>query len=697
MNMCRLTRRTFLRLCALTAAGSVAAACDLAAPQAGPPTQAPATSAPAAPPTSAPTAAPVRLELAGGDADVWAWRRQATGMLAGDCAEAYLAVGDAKAALTRDGERFTALARLGEGRNTLVAVCRQPDGGEDRSNVVTLNVPLKRRPTAVISISIEGAGIVLDGSTSQPDEAGGAKIAKYHWSFRSDNPSELAVYSDAPPAGGTAAGQRITVATPSADGEYYVSLRVVDAEGHEDTSSNYFVVSESQARIPDYDKENAAWIESAVVYGVVVRKFGDPAFQGIVDRLDYLKDLGVDALWLSPINTSPSGDYGYAVVDYFGINPDFGTKDDFKKLIDEAHARGIRVLMDFVPNHTSAEHPYFQDAQARGKQSPYYDFYDRDESGEPTHYFHWEHLPNLNYDNPEVERFMLEAFSYWVREFGVDGFRTDACWGVKERKPDFWPKWRRELKRIKPDVLLLAEASARDPYYFDNGFDAAYDWTAALGKWAWEPAWSSRTLLIYNLNAALTNNGQGFHPDALIFRFLNNNDTGTRFITKHGEEMTRVATALLLTLPGLPCVYTGDEIGAWFHPYDDPLPLVWNEDKYPGLRDYHKKLIALRKATPSLHSRQWRPVDAQPSKQIYSYLRYVDPAEQPTLVLLNFSDQELAAELVLPEAFAAFGQQRSLRDLLNDETLTLANSGPLKVPMPAWGARILSGEIGSKQ
>ena len=485
-------------------------------------------------------------------------------------------------------------------------------------------------------------------------------------------------------------GKRVVVAAPTVDGEFYVSLRVVDTEGREDTGASYFVVAGGQPRIPDYDTENTAWVERAIVYGVIARKFGDPAFQAVTDRLDYLKDLGINALWFSPITNSPAGDFGYAVIDYFNVHPDLGTMDDFKKLVQEAHARGIRVLIDFVPNHTSDEHPYFKDAQARGKESPYYDYYDRDAAGKPTHYFDWENLPNLNFDNPEVERFMLEAFSYWVREIDVDGFRTDACWGVKERKPDYWPRWRRELKRIKPDLLLLAEASARDPYYFENGFDVAYDWTAALGKWAWELVWDSKTLLIYNLNSALTNNNQGFHPDALIFRFLNNNDTGTRFITTHGLEMTRVAAALLLTLPGVPCVYTGDEVGAWYRPYYDEMPMTWDEKKYPGLRDYYKKLIALRNDTPSLHSRQWQPLEAAPSKQVYAYLRYVDPAQQPVLVLLNFSDQELEAEIALPDAFISFGQQPALHDLLAEATIAIQTASPLTISMPAWGARILT-------
>jgi glycosidase len=683
-----------LRLAATTAIGAVVAACETSAqPTASmptPPTLPLAPDAtPAAGPTTAPTAAAVQIALAGGDADVWAWQRQVAGRMAGDCAEAYLAVGEGRAELKREGERFSALAPLQEGKNAMSAVCRQQDGREERSSVQTYTVRLTRRPTAVPILSIADGGIVLDGSASQPEEQGGTPIAEYSWSFRADNPAAL----DSPGAqrdGERLVGQRVVVTPPAADGEYYVSLRVVDAEGRQDSGASYFVVAGGQARIPDYDTENTAWVESAIVYGVIPRKFGDPAFQAVAERLDYLKDLGINALWFSPITNSPAGDFGYAVTDYFDVNPDLGTKDEFKKLVQEAHARGIRVLIDFVPNHSSDEHPYFKDAQARGKDSPYYSYYDRDEAGNPTHYFNWENLPNFNFDNPEVQRFMLEAFSYWVREIDVDGFRTDACWGVKERNPEYWPRWRRELKRIKPDLMLLAEASARDPYYFENGFDVAYDWTAALGKWAWELVWDSKTLLTYNLNSALTNNNQGFHPDALIFRFLNNNDTGTRFITTYGLEMTRVAAALLLTLPGVPCVYTGDEIGAWYRPYYDEMPMVWDEQKYPDLRDYYKTLIALRAQTPSLHSRQWQPLEVTPGKQVYGYLRYVGTADQPLLVLLNFSEEELEAEVALPEAFATFGQQRGLRDLLSREASAVTSTAPLKVRMPAWGVQILA-------
>jgi len=557
----------------------------------------------------------------------------------------------------------------------------RPQGGQ------VFPIPARRGPVASLLLAVEDGALVLDGSATRPDAEDGAAIVRYAWAARDGNPAPLLAAG-----GGALEGARVTLATPPVDGEYYLSLQVEDAAGRQDSAASYFVVAEGQPRVPDFDREHPAWIDRAVVYGVIPRKFGDPALAGVTERLDDLKELGVDALWLAPINPSPPGDFGYAVLDYVAVHPGLGTKEEFRRLVREAHARGIRVLIDFVPNHSSAEHPFFQDAQRRGQESPYYDFYNRDGRGAPTHYFDWEHLPDLNFDNPEVERFMLAAFAHWVREHDVDGFRVDVAWGVKERKPDFWPRWRRELQRIKPDLLLIAEASARDPYYFDNGFDAAYDWTGELGKWAWEKVFDPPAGLPARLHAALTNGGAGFHPDALVFRFLNNNDTGTRFISEHGEGMARVAAALLLTLPGLPCVYTGDEIGAWYRPYADKLPLSW-EERYPGLRDHYRRLIALRKAHPALHSPRWLPLDARPAEHVYAYARLAEPLGPPALVLLNFSDQAREAELDLPADFAARIAGKPLRDLLADAPLTPSVLAPFRVPLPAWGARVLVPEV----
>src|SRR5688572_23942572 len=560
------------------------------------------------------------IRLNGSSADVWTFRKRAMGSLDNPAACQVVLVDNSNTHVEAllYGSSFSAEVPIRPGANPLKAVCRYTDKEEELSNEINFTGQLQQRPTAIINSSLSNGRLALDGTGSLPDELENQPIREYIWSARLDNPAAVLV------GGGVGqhefkeeiSGTSIEIELPAVDGEYYFSLRVVDQGGREDSSTTYFVVEGGQPRIPDFDHENPAWVEEAIVYGVIPRLFGSPGARAIQDKLDDLADLGINAIWLAPINATI--DYGYSVTDYFELRDNFGTKEDFLAMVQAAHARGIRILMDFVPNHTSNEHPYFKDTVEKGSDSPYWDFYDRDENGDYTYYFDWTHLPNLNYKNPEVRRMMIEAFAYWVREFDVDGFRVDACWGVQERRPDFWLEWRRELKRIKPDLLLLAEASARDPYNVENGFDAAYDWTYQPGGWAWKVVWDAYKyrLLSYNLTSALTNRPEGFHPDALIFRFINNNDTGKRFITRHGEGVTRVATTLLLTQIGIPSIYTGDEYGLEFEPYQQLEPLNF-EEQYPSLRDYHKKLITLRKALPSLHSRLWSLItpDAVPDRK----------------------------------------------------------------------------------
>ena len=427
-----------------------------------------------------------------------------------------------------------------------------------------------------------------------------------------------------------------------------------------------------------------AWVADAVVYGVIPGRFGPDGLRSVTERLPHLHDLGATALWLSPINASPPGDFGYAVTDYFALNPAVGTEADLTELVQAAHRLGIRVLMDFVPNHTSAQHPMFRDAEARGTASPYYSFYDRDAAGEPTHYFDWTHLPNLDFANPAVRRLVLDAFAYWVREFDVDGFRVDVAWGIKERAPDFWPLCRHELASVKPDVLLIAEAGARDPYYLANGFDAAYDWTDELGHWAWEDVFSPREGIAGRLRAALTNGDQGYPPGTRIFRFLNNNDTGVRFVDTHGPELTRAAFTLLLTLPGLPCLYTGDEVGASYQPYDEVFPIDWEHDPH-GFRPFLQELIGLRRRLPSLHSLAWDLLDVEQSDRVLAYARHTG-SDLATLIALNFSGEPVEAAVRLTGAFEGGVQ---LLNALGDDVVQVRRDRSVRVPLPAWGARIL--------
>jgi cyclomaltodextrinase len=684
-----LNRREFLRLSLVLTGSALAAACQKT-PIGTTPTPVKGTMTPEL---------EAGIQMNGGDADAWIHNKLVRGSLENPevCQDVSIDNGGIRLGAVVKGQSFFAEVPIRPGSNALTAICQHADEQEESSPEITITGRLEQRPTTIITTSLSNGLIALDGGGSLPDRIEKQPIREYIWSPRPDNPAAVRVKTsadqDTQEFEKKVSGTSLEIEFPSVDGEYYFSLRVIDQAGREDTSTTYFVVENGQPRIPDYDHENPAWVENAIVYGVIPRLFGSPGARAIQDRLDQLADLGINALWLAPINATI--DYGYSVTDYFELRDNFGPKEDFRAMVQAAHERGIRVLMDFVPNHTSNEHPYFQDTVQKGQASNYWDFYDRDEKGDYTYYFDWTHLPNLNYDNPEVRQMMIEAFSYWVREFDVDGFRVDACWGVQERRPDFWPEWRRELKRIKPDLLLLAEASARDPYNFDNGFDAAYDWTENLGNWAWSGFWGDQApevetaQMIDLLKSALTNKPEGYHPDALIFRFLNNNDTRTRFIATHGEGLTRVATALLLTLPGIPCIYTADEAGQWFLPYSDGAPISFRE-RYRGLRDYHKRLIAQRKQIPSLHSRLWQLVEAEPASQVLGYVRFLEGNVQPVLVLLNFSSEPAEVAVSLPDGFAALADPAALQDLLNDEPVAVGARNELRVAVSAYGVRILA-------
>jgi len=624
----------------------------------------------AATPDAGPT---IALDKRGGDA--WAWEKRLSGACPGCPPDAAieLRVGDRAFPAEQDGDVFAATVRFDPGPNAVVAVATLPDGSELRSQPVVYDVKLAPRPTARLALRIEGDRVLFDATASAPSDCDGAPIRAW-WVGA---PLELAVLAPG----------LVAASVPTVDGEYYATLTVEDEAGRKDEAAACFVVEHGAARVPDPVHERAAWIAPAVVYGVVPRNFDPPGFAGVAARLDDLRDLGVTALWFSPITRTPPGLFGYEVTDYFQTNPAYGTRDEFKALVDAAHARGIRVLIDFVPNHTSAEHPYFRDAAAFGEGSAYWDFYDRDAGGNPTHYFTWTHLPNLNYDHPEVRRFMLEAMTFWVREIGVDGFRVDAVWGIQERRPDWLVDLLADINRIKPDSLLIAEASARDPFWFELGFDAAYDWTEELGRWAWGEALGGVAPIGEAMVEALTNSGTGYHPEALVMRFLNNNDTGARFVTTYGPGFYKSALAMLLTLPGLPCLFTGDEVGAEFEPYATAGPIAWDDPNH--LRPYVKELIALRRGTPALHSRRWLPLAVEPAAPCFGYLRLADdPAAAPVVVLLNVSATDVEAIVTLPAEAGLFGG--TMTDLLTDETLAPPADGAFSATLPGWGVRVVA-------
>jgi cyclomaltodextrinase len=434
-------------------------------------------------------------------------------------------------------------------------------------------------------------------------------------------------------------------------------------------------------------REHPSWIDSAVIYAPIPALWGDEGAATLDKRLPYLKRLGVDALWLWPPSERRAYGEEYAITDYFKLDPSWGPVSAFKKMVNDAHALGMHVLLDIVPNHMSDQSPYFKDAQAYGKASHYYDFFDRDKNGNPTHYFDWTNLPNLNYDNPEVRAMITEAFVHWVRDYGVDGFRVDAAWGVERRRPSFWPELRGAVKRVDPDVLMLAEASAVDPYYFTHGFDVAYDWTHHPGQWAWKSAFDFPQDTGALLLPAITNPPHGFAPGALVMHFLNNNDTGIRFVDQYGPKLTRVAATLMFTLPGVPEMFAGDEIGASYEPYSNLAPIDW-KDRY-GFLPLYRRLIWLKHELAALHSTRIDVLTASAD----SALAYIRPSADPRsslLVLLNFGSKQRDLSITTTPELASIVGNGTMRDLLTNRTVRLhVGASSVGYRMPATTEMVL--------
>jgi cyclomaltodextrinase / maltogenic alpha-amylase / neopullulanase len=249
---------------------------------------------------------------------------------------------------------------------------------------------------------------------------------------------------------------------------------------------------------------------------------------------------------------------------------------------------------------------------------------------------------------------------------------------------------RKEVERIQPGVLLLAEASARDSYYMSHGFDAAYDWTGELGHWAWQGVFGPPGQLpnLRELRAALTNEGRGFPAGdaAGVVHFLNNNDTGERFIVAHGVTTTRLAAALLLTIPGIPLVYTGDEVGASFEPYAHPPPLGWSDPDH--LLALYTRLIHLRREIPALRSPRLRLIHTSRDESVLAYMREADEPERNVTILLNFGKSSFD----LPLSAIQDGKKPTLswwaEDLLSG-TRTVAPPDAESIRVASRGALLL--------
>ncbi len=611
---------------------------------------------------------------------------------------------------------FSVTVTLAEGVNTLVAEA-DSGGTTIRSDTLRLSLGYRLRPRLFAWATAPGKSIrlhsrVMENPVSAP--------LSYQWQADPGNPAAVNLLTP---------GDSTTLVTINCDGlpgEYYFNLTAVTPAGDTARARTFITLDQSGIRPFRIETDHAAWIDEAILYEITPCSFvQDGRLADITAKIPELAELGVTALWLQPtFGTLDFGGMGYGITDYFTVRSDVGDEADLRHLVATAHAQGLRVLLDMVPNHSHIRHPYALDAVRFGTCSHYYDFYQRSAEVLPEvpysqyynlHaqgfvYYFWEELPNLDYDNPEVRRWMTEICTYWVREFDIDGYRFDAVWGVNARRPDYTRELRLALKEIKPELLMLAEDKAPSARVFDGRFDLAFDWSADDGwvsQWSWQVLyhdyWQDQYVTIFNswqpgrslrLRNALTNSGSGFHPRAKILRFLENNDS-QRFARHHTPEMTRMAAALEFSLHGVPLLYNGQEIGfTGRHPYYGEAIFKKGEtiraQDSQGLFYYYQTLIRWRKMLPALTSDNFAELPISPSTYMFAFRRWHE--EQNIFVLLNMGSRAENASVNLPLTSLNLDSTKTwyLTELLSGEVL-LVKPGSLEnlnVAMDKYNARI---------
>ncbi len=461
--------------------------------------------------------------------------------------------------------------------------------------------------------------------------------------------------------------------------------------------------------------DRSRWWHDAVFYEVFVRSFYDSDgdgigdLRGLIEKLDYLNDgdpstsddLGITAIWLMPIMQSPSY-HGYDVIDYYTVEQDYGTNEDLRALIEAAHARGIRVIIDLVLNHTSSAHPWFINASS-GPDAAYRDWYIWSEEnpgflgpwGQTVWYrrggayyyaLFWDQMPDLNYRHPPVTEEMYNVARFWLEEMGVDGFRLDAARhlieeGAQQESTPATHAWLRgfhdHVTAVDPDAMIVGEVWADTvtvvPYVARDELDLAFEFSLA------EAIIESVTV---NTNTAFRSRLEqvvALYDPGDYATFLTNHDQN-RVMTAVGgnPDKARLAATILLTLPGTPFIYYGEEIGMSGQKPDELIrtPMQWSADAHGGFTsgqpwqplnaDYetinvavesadpdsllnrYRALIRLRNGHPALRTGALIPLEST-CRPVYAFLRQHE--EETLLVVLNFAAQEQRdCALSLPES-----------------------------------------------
>ena len=389
-------------------------------------------------------------------------------------------------------------------------------------------------------------------------------------------------------------------------------------------------------------------------------------FEGVLEHLDYLTELGINGIYFTPIFTAYSN-HKYDTIDYLEIDPQFGDKEIFKKLVEACHHRGIRVMLDAVFNHSGYYFPPFQDVLAKGKQSPYWNWFhiwgDEIHTDPPNYdtFGFVKSMPKLNTENQEVKNYLLTVARYWVEEFDIDGWRLDVA---NEIDHAFWREFRTVVKSVKPDAYILGEIWHDSmPWLQGDQFDAVMNYPFTNGVINY---FATGELSVQQFKDILVKVLHMYPKtvNEVSFNLLDSHDT-PRILTLAGENINKVKLMFLfqLSFVGTPCIYYGDEVG--MKGGADPgcrACMVWNEEQQ-DLDLYHfiQQLLQLRKEEMAFGNHGSFSFEGA-YEDVLVYRKQTE--EQSLLFCLNNSDKE--EQLFLPFEPA--------RTLLSDGATQITNN-----------------------
>lgn len=396
------------------------------------------------------------------------------------------------------------------------------------------------------------------------------------------------------------------------------------------------------------------------------RSFYGGDLQGVIQRLDYLSELGVNAIYFTPIFEAPSN-HKYDTRDYFKIDPHFGDTAKLKELVNLCHERGIRVILDAVFNHSGFLFEPFQDVLKKGITSKYKDWFHIMEfpvKTEPAHNYHSFSfslkMPKLNTGNKDVKEYLLKAARYWIEETDIDGWRLDVA---NEVDHSFWREFRRVVKEAKPDAYIVGEIwHDSTPWLQGDQFDAVmnYPFTDAVLNF-----FAHRNINAEDFSERLGNLFASYPLQAneAAFNLLDSHDTARLLNMCHeNRDRMRLAVLFQLTYGGVPCIYYGDEVGmTGGNDPDCRRTMVWEEEKQDReMFDFYRRLISLRRMHPALRVGSFRIVKAQ--GEILIYERKIN--KEVFYIAINNSEEE--REIEIEEL-----RGRRVKDVMEEENYQL--------------------------